>query len=493
MEIDWVKRQLEELGEAPDDETADISPAPQPVNLTQHTLLSYLANNADAWAIVQPIIRAEYFDEEYKKVVQHLLDHTLEYKQVPSLPMIRMKTGVLLEVPEDAKDDRTTQWLLDEIQTFCRHRATEIEIKRAALSIQQDSSRGTIEQIFQNFKKITEISLEKDLGIEIHRDARTTLEIKDEEIIKPTGYRHLDQVVSGGFPCPGMVLVAGRSGLGKSVTLANFGVQYCTQGDFVVYITLELPERRVFERVCSMMVDVPIKGIHANRDFISNTMEYRIESEGLFRIKKMKMSGTTTAHIHAYLKELYLKEGKKPKVLILDYLDLLYPRANLRDLSNIHIKDKYTTEETYALCDEWDILCITASQMVKNNQELDPFDHAGVGGGTPKINTVDYALALERKDDDFWMRLLKGRYGGEGSQIPFHWNYNTLKISDGPEELFLEKNPRFNPQYKRETAEKTAMQLRTELNKDVRRVHNDEILDRIKSMNASFMDEGFGS
>jgi hypothetical protein len=482
-EIDWTRR-LQEEGEDIDDtpelETPEIN---RPANLTQHTLLSYISSNYDVWVIIEPIIKPEYFDEEYKPVVKLLLDHSQQYKQIPNQSIIRMKTGVMLDTPGDAQDSRTAQWLLDEIQTFCRHRATGIEIKRASLAILNDSSREALELIFQNFKTITEISLEKDLGIEVHHDARRLLNETDNEIIKPTNYKHLDRIVGNGFPCPGLVMFAGISGLGKSVTLENFGVNYCEQGEFVVYITLELGEKRIFQRACSMMADHPIRSIYSDRDKISGHMEYRLGiGDGLFQVKKMKMSGTTVAHIHAYLKELYIKTGRKPTVLILDYLDLLHPRTHLRDLGNIHIKDKYAAEELYSLCEDWNLLGITASQMVKNSADMDAFDHAAVAGGTPKINTMDYVIALQRKDEELIMRILKGRYGGEGVQIPFFWNINTLRISDGTDEEFFKRNPRYDPHYKRDTAEKTSISLRTELNKDVRRVKNDQILDRIKKI-----------
>lgn len=493
----WSKLQEQDEDYTPED---DEEPAPQepepetaarPANISQHTLLSYLVGNFDVWTLAEPIIKPDYFDEEYKTVVSYLVEHCAEYKQIPSPAIVRMKTGVLLDRYEDAEDPRTTQWLLDEIQTFCRHRATTLEIRRAGLAIQQDTSRATLEGIYQNLKTITEISLEKDLGVEVHRDARMILSMKEEEIIKPSGYKHLDHVTGGGLPKPGLVLFAGSSGIGKSVMLTNFGVQYCMQGDFVVYISLELDERRIFQRVSSIMTDVKIGRIYVESEKVASNLEYRMQAgDGIFRIKKMKMSGTTVSHINAYLKELYIKEGRKPDVLILDYLDLLHPRARIRDFGDIHTKDKYTSEETYDLLKEWDLLGLTASQMVKNNSEMDDFDHASVAGGTPKINTSDYVIALRRKEHELWGKIQKGRYGGEGAKIPFEWNIDTLKISDGADEVFYDANARYDPKHKEKLAEKTIMMQKDAVNKDLRQIQNDDILDRIKQkMTGSILDD----
>lgn len=485
---DWIRR-LQQEGEdteftTVEDEQTEIR---RPANITQHTLLSYIVGNMDAWSIIDPILKSEYFDDQYQVVVDLLKEHTQNYKQMPSLPIIRMKTGTMLDEYPDAKDPRTSQWLLDEVQTFCRHRATEIEIKRASEAIQKDSSRSTLELIFKNFKEITEISLEPDLGIEVHYNAKPILNEDEKEIIRPTGYKHLDRVVKG-LPCPGLVMLAGSSGLGKSVTLANFGVNYCEQGDFVVYITLELAEKRIFQRICSMMTDVPIYNIYKDKDQIGDHMEYRIESgnDGLFFVKKMSMTGTTTANIHAYLKELTMKIGRKPTVLIVDYLDLLHPRTNIRDLGNIHVKDKYVAEETYALCEDWNVLGLTASQLVKNNSEMGAFDHAKVAGGTPKMNTMDYAFEITRKDGDFFLSIMKGRYGGEGTRIPMYWNRDTLRITDTSDEEFYRVAPRFDPNFQRNEANKTsAAQIRA-VNKDAQKVKTETVIDRIISSNPDF-------
>lgn len=489
-DTDWIKR-LQEDGDEIDNEIEDEVET-KPSNITQHTLLSYITGNDDLWGLIDPIIKPEYFDDEYRHVVQLLKDHSIEYKQIPSHAIIRMKTGVMLEKLDDATDERTVQWILDEIQTFCRHRATEIEIRRASESIRKDSSRATLEQIFQNFKNITEISLEKDLGIEVHSQARSLLHEKTNEIIKPTGWKHFDLVVGKGLPCPGLVLLAGTSGLGKSVTLANFAMNYCEQGEFVVYISLELPEKRIFDRLCAMMTDTAIWKIYNDPDHLADQMELRSTSgDGILVVKKMRMSGTTVSHIHSYLKELTIKMGRQPKVGIFDYLDLMHPRTPIRDLGNIHVKDKYCAEELYALCEEWDMLGLTASQMVKNNSEMEAFDHAAVAGGTPKINTMDYVFALSRKEEELVMRVLKGRYGGEGIKLPMHWNINTLRISDVSDDIFYTQCPRFDPKFKRDQAGKDANLKKALVNKEARKVQNENILERIRKISPDIMSGDF--
>jgi hypothetical protein len=478
----------ENLDDLQDDNTEK---PPLPSNVGQYTLLSYLVANYDAWTLAEPIIKSAYFDDEYKPVVDYLIDHTNEYKQVPSIPMIRMKSGVLLDRYSDANDPRTTRWLLDEVQTFCRHRATEMEIRRAGFAIQNDTSRETLEQIFQNIKQITEINLEADLGIEAHKDARTVLNTKNDQLVKPTGYKWLDRVTGGGLPCPGMLLIPGSPGLGKSNCLTNLLCNYVERGEFCVYISLELRAERIFERVSSILTNTPIRNIYGLKEQVINRMERRVQSgDGLLYIKKMKMMGTTRSHIAAYLKELYMKEGRKPTVLGLDYIDLLFPTIRLRDITNINQKDKYTSIEFYDILEEWNLVGITPSQRVKNQSEYDEFDLGGTAGGAPKNDIADYVMMIKRNDEKMTAYMQKGRYGGEGTRLPFEWDLNTLKISDGPEEVFYRENPRWDPHWRDKEAQKEAAAQQREINRESRNADNERILSRIAKQNQTLFTGG---
>lgn len=472
---------------SPDDDPDFQDETPQqPTNIAQHTLLSYLVSNADVWALAEPIIRPEHFDSEYQPVVQYILDHTEEYKQIPDIRIIRMKTGVLLDRYTDAMDARTTQWLLDEIEKFCRHRSTLAELRRATMAVQDDPSREAVEQILQNFKMIAEISLQKDLGINVAVDARDRLQNgKEQQTTVATGYRWLDFVTGGGLPRPGLLMIPGTPGLGKSNMLTNLLCNYARQGHFCVYISLELNEQRIFERMCSIMTDTPIRQIYGKYDFVANELEKRVttQSGGIIYVKHMKMMGTTRSHVHAYLKELYMKEGRKPDILGLDYIDLMYPMTRIRDMANINQKDRYTSQELYDLLGEWDMTGITPSQRVKDQSEYGEFDLGATAGGAPKNDIADYIIMIQRKDNKMTGYVQKGRYGGENTKLPFLWDVNTLKISDDVDSVFYELNPRFDPDFEKKQAEKTALVKRSELNRESQNVNHDRILDNIKGMN----------
>jgi KaiC/GvpD/RAD55 family RecA-like ATPase len=457
------------------------TPVIPPGNMGQHILLSYLLSNSEAWTIVEPILKPDYFVDEFKPVIRFILDHVREYKILPSIHTTLMKTGKRLEKYDDATDARTTNWLINETEEFCRHSATLLEIQRAYEIVSHDKRREVVEEIYQNIKAITEISVNKDLGIEVHLDARTQLDKPPSVSKEPCGYQHMDRALNGGLPCPGMLMISGRSGYGKSVNLANFGIQYCEQDKFVVYITLEMHQDRVFDRVAAMMSDIPARSIRTEKIKVGDELEYRLEmgNDGLYVIKKFPQTGTTVSHLNAYLKELTIKMNRTPKVFILDYIQCLWPRTKIRDMGDIHIKDKYCVEELYDLCTDWNMLCLTASQLIKNHKEHDMTDQAIVAGGTPLMNTTDVALTFERKDDVVSFYIVKGRDGGEGIVVPMLTNIDTLRLRDAPDELFYERNPRLNPNFASTEHRKIVAKEKTSINKDMQSYQNDDIISRI--------------
>lgn len=429
-------------------EAADL-----PTNTPQETLLSFLVSNHDAWTICAPIIKPEYFEEHYRPVVSHISKHVLEYKQVPSPAMIEMSTGIKLTTMPEAADPRTTKWLIDETEKFCRLQAMRNEIIRAAKQMATDKSNTTLETIYSNVKNVVEIKVRRSNIIEVHRDAEMVLKNKNQVTKEPTGWRHLDMVTGGGLPSPGMTIFAGKAGFGKTNVLFNIAVNKAEQGKTVVFITLELPTERLMPRFAASMVQMPIRQVRPRVDEVGPIMRARMhKGEGRIFVEKMKMTGTTVADLYAYLRELEIREGVKPDVLCIDYLDLMHPVTGGIKLDNTHLKDKYVCQELYDMITDKTMFpgglqLFTASQLVKESEEKSEFDQGAMAGGTPKANTTDYLIFIRRRyEDDFCMlSISKGRDGGEGRKVPLKWNLDTLRISDDTDEKFYAANPYMDP------------------------------------------------
>jgi archaellum biogenesis ATPase FlaH len=263
--------------------------------------------------------------------------------------------------------------------------------------------------------------------------------LKDKNGQVSTGWSTLDRKLFGGMNRGELNIWAGGSGAGKSLFLANLGVNWATMGLNVVYLTLELSEALVSMRIDSMLTGVTTKDIFKNIDDVEMKVKLVGKKSGMFQVKYMP-SGKTTNDIRAYLKEYEIQMGKKVDVLLVDYLDLLMPIGKKISAENLFIKDKYVSEELRNLAMEKQVLLVTAAQLNRGAVEEVEFDHSHISGGLSKIQTADNVFGIftsraMRERGRYQIQLMKTRSSsGVGQKLDLEFNIDTLRISDLPED-----------------------------------------------------------
>jgi len=234
-------------------------------------------------------------------------------------------------------------------------------------------------------------------------------------------------------------IFAGGSGAGKSLFLANLGVNWALQGLNVVYLTLELSEALVSMRIDSMITGVPTREIFRDLDDVEMKVKMIGKKAGQLQIKYMP-SGKTVNDIRAYVKEYEIKCGKPIDVLLIDYMDLLMPIGKKISAENLFVKDKYVSEEIRNLAMEKQVLCVTAAQLNRGAVEEVEFDHSHISGGLSKIQTADNVFGIftsraMRERGRYQLQLMKTRSSsGVGQKIDLEFNLDSLKISDLPDD-----------------------------------------------------------
>ena len=249
----------------------------------------------------------------------------------------------------------------------------------------------------------------------------------------------MDRKLFGGFNRGELNIFAGGSGAGKSLFLANLGVNFALAGLNVVYLTLELSEALVSMRVDSMITGISTRDIFKDLDDVEMKVKIIGKKAGMLQVKYMP-SGKTANDIRAYLKEYEIKVGKKVDVLLVDYLDLLMPIGKKISAENLFVKDKYVSEELRNLAMEKQCVFVTAAQLNRGAVEEVEFDHSHISGGLSKIQTADNVFGIftsraMRERGRYQLQLMKTRSSsGVGQKIDLEFNIESLKITDLPED-----------------------------------------------------------
>jgi len=401
----------------------------------QKLYIEMLLADAESFARAQNIFKPESFDRKLQPIAKFIKDYMEEYKVMPEVEQVNASHDIKLKEAKDL-DPAHFNWLLDEFETFSRHKALEQAILSSA-DLLEKGDYGPVEDMV---KEAVSVGLTRDLGTDYFEDPKGRLQaLKDNNGQISTGWDSLDKKLFGGFNRGELNIFAGGSGAGKSLFLQNLAVNWATAGLNVCYISFELSEALTAMRLDAMMTNIPTKSVMKNLDDVEIKVRMLAKKSGNLQIKYLP-SGSNVLDIRTYLKELELKSKKKIDCILIDYLDLMMPKSKRISPADLFIKDKYVSEELRNLVVEKQCVLATASQLNRASVEEIEFDHSHISGGLSKIQTADNVIGI------FTSRAMKerGRYqiqfmktrssSGVGQKVDLEFNVDSLRISSLDEE-----------------------------------------------------------
>ena len=396
----------------------------------QKLYLEMFLSDAETFIRCQNIFDHKNFDQRLQDSAEFITKYVDEYKVMPEASIVNASTRSQynpVQLPKENYD-----WLMTEFENFSRHKGLERAIVESS-DLLEAGDYGPVEKLI---KDAIQISLNKDMGTDYFEDPRARLsKLKDGNGQISTGWPSIDKKLYGGFNRGELNIFCAGSGGGKSLFLANLGVNWAQMGLNVLYLTFELSEGLVSMRLDSMMTGITTREIFKQIDEVELKVKMLGKKAGNLQVKYMP-SGKNCNDIRAYLKEYQVKKGVKPDVILIDYLDLMMPLSVKVSPSDLFVKDKYVSEEIRNLAMETQCITVTASQLNRSAVEEIEFDHSHISGGLSKIMTADNVIGI------FTSRAMKerGRYqiqfmktrssSGVGQKVDLEFNVDTLRISD---------------------------------------------------------------
>jgi len=397
----------------------------------QKVYLEMFMTDAESFVRCQGVFDPNTFDRRLSEPAKFIKTYVEEHNALPTFDMVNAATDTNLKHPGDLQENHY-DWLLQDFETFAKHKALEKAILDSA-DLLENGEYGRCEELV---KSAVQIGLQKDLGTDYFHDPRARLEaIKDKNGQISTGWPALDKKLFGGFNRGELNIFAGGSGSGKSLFMANMGVNWCLQGLNVMYLTFELSENLVSMRLDSMTSEIPSRDVFKSIDDVEMKVKMIGKKAGAFQVKYMP-TGKNANDVRAYLKEYEIKTGKKIDVLLIDYLDLMHPIGQKISAENLFVKDKYVSEELRNLAMELNTIFVTASQLNRSSVEEIEFDHSHISGGISKINTADNLIGIftsraMKERGRYQIQLMKTRSSsGVGQKVDLGFDVDTLRIFD---------------------------------------------------------------
>jgi replicative DNA helicase len=307
-------------------------------------------------------------------------------------------------------------------------------------------SATKIKNIVENMSKTDFVNDDEDLGSDFD-DPEQHLQDQSKFKVK-SGIGSLDHILGGGWDVQTLNILMGMSNSGKSLWMQNLAVKTANLGHNVLYITLEMSEKKVMKRLGSMRLHIPINDydvLSKDTEMIKkkiNGLSKTLKSNGLFEnkvgkiITKFWAAGTVQiGDFDNYLQRLKEKKGIKIDLLIVDYIALIaLPRNSGGD--NLYTKGKYVAEGLRALGAKWNVPVITAVQLAKDAWNSADLTLESVPESKAIVETCDTFFGIIRTEDMrkqnlYRLKLLKQRDGDFlKSQIRLDLNPTYLTLEN---------------------------------------------------------------
>lgn len=402
-------------------------------NKKQKLLIQDLLSSPEIYTRCAGILKASYFDPEYQPVVEYINGYYKNYIVTPSVEQVNAEYDTIeFEETKRVTKDRIES-TCDEIEKFCK----EIAVRDAIYDSLENIEKGEMSKVLARVTEAVNISLQKDMGIDVFDDPEERLKSLVEAFTPiPTGIEGLDSPLDGGLIRKQFTLFSANSGVGKSLMLANLGANYALRGYDVVYLSLELAAEMVFLRLAAIFSGLDAYNWQSHIPEISSGIiqASNKKGEGSYIVKRLPLQ-STAADFRSYLSYYEMEYDKTPDIFLVDYLDLMHPNGGAAGLG-IFEQDKQKAEEVVELLHEYNMIGVSASQQNREALSMNTPSQAGIAGGLSKINTVDNYISLFMDDtmklegnmNAYFLKARSSRGTGHMSMLSF--NPTNLRIGD---------------------------------------------------------------
>ncbi len=414
-------------------------------------LQNLLHAGPEYWRRVLPYLKADYFDHPGQGLVlKTILAYVDEYNAQPTLDALTIELDRAIGADEDlakAADEalnqindfsgevQETQWLLDKTEEFCQEQALNNALRKAILVLdgKEKIPKGALPKLLEEALGIT---FDTRIGHDYLADWEERWEEYHRDCVHiPFDIDYLNRITKGGLYKKTLTCWMAASGVGKSIVMCHMAAAHLCSGLNVMYVSCEMSEHRLAERIDMNMMDMTDDEVRAlSKD------QYRAKIEAIRKktgngklfFKEYGAGSVTVAHIRALLNEAKRKQGFVPDVLYVDYLNIMNTDA-VKKGENSYIKVKEIAQELRALAFEFDIPIVTATQVNRDGYENSDIDMTNTSESMGLVHTLDLFLAMMQPDDlasrnQILVKQLKNRYRDENRDRRFVLGLDKSKM-----------------------------------------------------------------
>jgi replicative DNA helicase len=397
----------------------------------ESTILRNLLCSEDFYRKVVPFVKPDYFQDMSERVIfEEIQDFSTKYDKIPTKEVLNIGLQQRTDLNDDTFKNATalvenlndewvdTEWLLDATEKWCQERAVYnalLQSIKIADGGDEKLDKGAIPSILQD---ALAVSFDEYIGHDYVDQALDRYEYYHKDELKiPFDLEKFNLVTKGGLPNKTLNIALAGTGVGKSLFMCHMASACLSQGKNVLYITMEMAEEKIAERIDANLLNVNIKDIGAIPEqlFTSRVGEIGRKTQGKLIIKEYPTASAHVGHFKGLLSDLNLKKDFKPDIIFIDYLNICASARYRGAIVNSYTYVKGIAEELRGLAVEQDLPIVSATQTTRSGfGSTDPsLEDTSESFGLPA--TADFMFALISTEEleqsgRIMVKQLKNRY-----------------------------------------------------------------------------------
>ena len=439
-------------------------------NVEQVILRNVLTNDSYMRKVL-PFIKPEYFQGVYNQLFKEAGKFVAKYNKLPNLDAFKIEIDnsdkfnddqyqAAMEILPNIFTPETSdeKWLEDTTEKWCQDRAIHNAIMESISIIDGKHKSLTKNALPDLLSKALAVSFDTNIGHDYIENVNERYEFyhEDEERI-PFDIEYFNAITKGGLPKKTLNIALAGTGVGKSLFMCHCAGNVLVQGKNVLYITMEMAEERIAERIDANLLNIPLDQLQniTQESLVKKVNTLASKTNGKLIIKEYPTGSAHTGHFRALLNELKLKKNFIPDMIFIDYLNIC-ASSRMKGMGgaiNSYTYIKAIAEELRGLAVEFDVPIVSATQTTRSGySSSDPgLEDTSESFGLPATADLMFALVSSEELEalgQIMVKQLKNRYNDPNFKKRFAVGIDRSRMKlydiDNPQENLIDDTPAFD-------------------------------------------------
>jgi replicative DNA helicase len=382
---------------------------------------------------VIPFLKTDYFHDAADRTLFELIEaYTLKYNRFPTKETLSIdlknKTGLnggIFEscnetIGELTHDDNTElDWLVERTEKFCQEKAIYNAIMQSIQIIDDKDTKNDKGSIPAILSDALSVNFDTNIGHNFLEDIESRFEFYHRKEFRiPFNLEYFNEITKGGLPRKTLNIILAGTGVGKSLFMCHCAAGNLLDGKNVLYITMEMAEEKIAERIDANLLDVTIDdlSIMPKETFFKKLERVKTKTTGRLIIKEYPTSGAGSANFRHLINELKLKKNFMPDIIYIDYLNICASsRVKYSANMNSYTYIKAIAEELRGLAVEFNLPIVSATQTTRSGYNNSDVELSDTSESFALPATADLMFALTTSEEleslgQIMVKQLKNRY-----------------------------------------------------------------------------------